>query len=843
MTTTFAQPSLVPAQFEYAPLDTLTLKLPAEISTAAKSLSVFDAAGRTYFEASLSDDSEVAFRVSGALGTHTCLLLDATQSVVGLTTFRTNCQTRIDDEGGRFSRLFDMLFDTMMLDWFGGGDKVLRINGKVYRYYVSWIRDHVHALKGMKYFDDQVKTGIELYADSQREDGMIWDKCKKMLHSDLQNYRDYEFAEGDFIRPIPGNPQRRWQRIPVENDVEYLFLEGLYYAWKACGDTQWMSGLLDNAIKAVRYATTDRYRWSEKFQLLKRGFTIDTWDFQHVDDVKRTGTTIMRVSPDKTVFGVMHGDNTGMAVGCYYLSEMLEAAGRTDEARTYRELGDTLYQRLIDLAWNGDFFTHHISEDPSFKRDIGQTDESKQVTQSNAYALNRRLPHAHCAKILRTYQQLRHEMPPSSAGEFYSCWPPFEKGFGQHKPGDYMNGGVTTICAGELAHGAFEHGFEVYGADVLTRITDWCEKLGGYLHCCLKGVMPEPPARAFTTVDLRPVANADFHGDGAEGVPGWIGGGNNDMSGLPTGPQTFADVAFDIIDPSANGRCAALILGHQERFQPKATIPVGAKAHSLYLLHAHSGSPPNGFVGTLRLVYADGSESIQYIHDNAQSRSWFMPAPNDPYSGGNQKRGPVNLRLGWQGPNRQFENVGLHVFGMNNPKPDAVIESVHLEVAQADVNWMLGALTLCDAPVYFVPSQVSYGIPDIWGAGALMYALIEGLAGIVDTGVAFDQIRLAPRWSAAGVNRAKAAAVMHASGGYVSYSYAWDSGIKALELDFASNAERTDLRLLLPEGVESGSATVNGEACEAAFERVENSTYAMLPLEGVKAWAIRFTAD
>ena len=36
--------------------------------------------------------------------------------------------------------------------------------------------------------------------------------------------------------------------------------------------------------------------------------------------------------------------------------------------------------------------------------------------------------------------------------------------------GEYMNGGISTLVAGELAKGAFDHGLEAYGADILERL-------------------------------------------------------------------------------------------------------------------------------------------------------------------------------------------------------------------------------------------------------------------------------------------------------------------------------------------------------------------------------------
>ena len=83
---------------------------------------------------------------------------------------------------------------------------------------------------------------------------------------------------------------------------------------------------------------------------------------------------------------------------------------------------------------------------------------SSQVSLSNAYALNRGISGEKCASIIKTYQRIRREMPPTSPGEFYGIYPPFERDFTQNDPGlvwEYCNGGVLTMVAGELALGAF----------------------------------------------------------------------------------------------------------------------------------------------------------------------------------------------------------------------------------------------------------------------------------------------------------------------------------------------------------------------------------------------------
>ncbi len=786
---------------------------------------VWDGEGRQY--ARLPAGRDVALRVSGSLGTHVVVHLDDEGRVLDRARFRVDCATEIADEHGRFRRLLQMLYDTLFQHWTRGYTKFLRIEGKRYKYYVSWLRDHVHALKGMKYWDDDVETGIELYADSQREDGMIWDKCKEMAHSHLQFWRDHEFAYGDFIRKIPGNPTRRWQRVPVENDVEFLFIEGLYYTWKACGDDEWMEGLLDNAVRAVHYSTSDRYRWSEKFRLLKRGYTIDTWDFQTRDDAERSGS-IMRVLPGKTEFNIFHGDNTGMAVACRYLAEMLAVAGRDREAEEFRALGLELKERLDDLSWNGEFYTHMVPENPDAERDLGETPTDRQVTLSNAYALNRRIDHEQCVAIIESYRRIREEMPESSVGEWYNCYPPFEKGF-RHGGWDYMNGGVSTICAGELAHGAFEHGYEDYAVDILRRVIELGERLGGYLPNTFKGKLPDPPRDVtFNPLDLTGAANVDPNGRGAEGVPGWTGDPENDMCNLPTGRRSFAGIDFEVIDPAENGRRAVLGISSRECYKPEETVQVGAKARTLHLLHAADG---HGLIGWMTVRYAAGGHRTQYIHTGQEMESWFMPAP-DQVQGRIRRDGPY--RIGWQGPNRKFDNVGIFVYGWENPRPDREIESITFTAAERDVVWLIAGITLSDAERYFPVSIVSYGIPDMWGAAALVYALMEGLAGIVDEGKAYERVRLSPRWAAAGVERATACAKYPASGGYVRYTYCLDREAGLLSLEMAGNGEETELELLLPDGVGVEMLTVDGgDVGEPQTFEIEGSRYLRVRLEGL----------
>jgi hypothetical protein len=121
----------------------------------------------------------------------------------------------------------------------------------------------------------------------------------------------------------------------------------------------------------------------------------------------------------------------------------------------------------------------------------------------------------------------------------------------------------------------------------------------------------------------------------------------------------------------------------------------------------------------------------------------------------------------------------------------------------------------------------------------VVYALIEGLAGIKDTGVAFDRATLAPRWEAAGIRNATACAKYEASGGYLRYRYSHAPRSKRLTLEFTGSGADFELALLLPKGHRARAVALNGQPVPFAALRVEGSTYACLAARGVGVHRLR----
>ncbi len=766
------------------------------------SVLVLDGQGDAYFSAEL--DQPAAWQVGGALGWHRAEILTEEGDEI-VVTFRVAAETSIRDHDGVFRDLLQMLHYTMVSE-FGESSSCLW-NGKIYQFFICWLRDHVHVLKGMKYFHGGLKSAIELYRDTQREDGMVFDNCYPRGLD--ENTWVVRFTEGGFYLP---SQDRRFEmkRIPVENDVEYLYVEGIYYTWKATGDEAWMEGMLDSATRALEYSVHDvDYRYSEKFGLLKRGYTIDTWDFQSEHDRNVEGD-IMRVRPGTTRFGVMHGDNTGYAAACRQLAEMLERVGREEEADRYRHRGDEILARLETVSWVGTHYRHHVREETT-GYDFG-VDEASQVSLSNAYSMNRGIGQDKMRAIAKTYQGIRNNLPVGSPGEWYTIYPPFERGFGGHSDKwQYMNASVTPIVAGELARGAFGCGEEAYAADILLRLRELGKAHGDRFQCSYTGSIPPPPSRTFAPLDLSPAANGNPRGPATEDVHGWSNS-PNDLQELPGGLQDFSGVPFEVLSEAR----AAIVA----RDGGSHWLDVEGFHSSLYLLHCMSGGTTE-VAGTLYLEYEDGTETC-YVRRGQEILSWWMPEL--PPIHGRRK-----LDIGWKGKNEVLPYVGVSV-GAFDLDPSRKLLSVGFGGTEDGAEWWVMGATLSDAPSYFPTLPISFGIPNGWGAAAVVYALVEGLAGVVDVDGAFQSVEVSPRWTASGTKEVDVCVAYPASGGYVAYQFRHDPDQKRFALTLTGSGQECRLRVLLPPGVRTASAreTTEGESLPVEVEIVGESGYATL---------------
>ena len=785
-------------------------------------LSVADGAGHEYF---LTDSTGViSFLVGGVVGTHHVCLRDHKDEILSDLSFRVSVETKIDDKQGVYRDLLQILYRTMCC-YSPGGVESIRWREANYRFFVPWILDHVHTARGMQYFTDAARGLVDLLTQVQREDGMIWSQVQPDSgHPDFFDTRD---GNRNFYTRRDG--EIRLMRQPAENHCEYNFVDCVHLVWKSSGDELWMKEHIDACLRALDYTRNSRARWSDKFGLLKRGYTIDSWDFQVEDEysVPFPIGTDMCIDEEKTKFGIFFGDNTGYARACDQAAEMLGAANRSKEAEAYEARGREIRERLNKVTWNGKFFRHRVEEDPSVKRKLG-VDEDSQVAMSNAYSLNRSISHPQALAIVETYRDLAKHLPPGSPGEWYAIYPPFGTGFGGHMgKWQYMNGGVHAHAAGELARGAFEHGREHYAADILQRLRDLGNAHGGMLHFAYTGAYePPPPAQTFTPVDLRSSANMNLRGDGPSDVPSWLlEGPENDLRNFTSGNLSFVDVPYCVTDPATNGGKAAIGVARQGGLPKQVEVPVGRAGGALYFLHTAS-TGASGIGASVTLAYEDGTDHTEYLVSGKHFTGWWFPELDRDNAG-----------IAWRGPNISSACVGLSWLCLENPHPEKVIRSLRFECALDARAYGVVAITLASAPPYRKPDPVSTGGPDNWSGGTTMAALVEGLAGVRDAegSAALRQVVLSPRWAAAGVDQVKVSICYPASKNYVSYSCAHQPSAKKFELLLTGNAENGTLRLLLPGGASSISrATIDDQVIEAQLETIEESVYATLPLDTLR---------
>ncbi|MBD3266069.1 hypothetical protein GF373_05315, partial [bacterium] len=367
-----------------------------------------------------------------------------------------NEQTSIGGSAAKYGRMLNQLRDLIT-----ARTRVTTLRGSRRRFNHYWLRDQVHVMKALKYWEQDLSSMLEFFLEQQTPSGMYWDHAMPLNHT---HSRTQIFDPKYWM--VCEEEGRLYMRLPVEADCEYLAVEGAYLVWQITGDDAWMMKWLPTLERGLRYCMNDPLRWSKKYQLVKRGYTIDTWDFQQTPpDMEAWGGGRQKVIFDideNTPMGIMHGDNSGMFAACGQLAEMYQAAGVPRKAEQWKKEAAGFRARTNETCWNGKYYAHFVEDDPL--PDYVKMDPQKSITLSNSYSINRGLPnHEMAASIIRQYKKMEDEHQGQSFAEWYCMYPPVKPHWAGYEPGNYMNGGITTIVAGELAKAAFQHGYEQYG--------------------------------------------------------------------------------------------------------------------------------------------------------------------------------------------------------------------------------------------------------------------------------------------------------------------------------------------------------------------------------------------
>jgi hypothetical protein len=804
--------------------DTITvvpLQKLAVSGTKGKTIKVFDGNGRQYFASPVL--SITPFIVGGALGRQVVRIYNNQNKATDSISFYVNAKTDIDDNG-YYKKMFGLFYNGMFAD-VKKGTFPITWNGKTYHVFVPWVLDNFQTMKGLQYFLPNGKQLIDIMRQAQRSDGMIYSFIQYMPNADYFLTRDkfsgYSKKIGDKV----------FVRQPVENHPEYLYVNTIYACWKSDGNNIWMKKNLSSAERALNYVPNDPARWSKRFGLLKRAYTIDSWDFavddEYMPDIGITNT--MMIDPVRSKFGVFFGDNTGYITACYHLAEMLENTGDSATAKKFKERGDQMSERLNKLAWNGKFFTHFIDEDSTVHRHLG-VDEKSQIAQSNAYSINRDITHAQSKAIIETYMNLKNHLPIGSPGEWYAIYPPFQKGFGGHDAiWQYMNGGVGGHVAGELARGAYANGFENYATDILKRVYELGKKYGNKISFAYTGSIPlPPPAPVYKPLDLSAYANMDLSNTNSTAIHKWMDNNKpgDDLHNLPVGVQIFDSIKFNIVDPAKNNRNAVIAVANQKDFPGSVEIPVNDTAACIYLMHTAGKPASENVAGIVKINYEDGSNYLQYIIMGKQLTYWWFPELKTDYSG-----------IAWYGKNDVSEGVGVSWCAIDNPEPDKKIKSIVLQPSQNNNIYAVLAITLSNEKHYVPVNPVSFGGPDDWAAATNMDAMIEGLAGVKNSknSEALEAPIISPKWITTKSDSVNVTVRYAASKGYVSYQYHLDKVNKQIRIVATTGGDKIRFHVLLPEQAKVFSVTINNKNISFKQSKMEQSDYVdfELPANGV----------
>lgn len=338
------------------------------------------------------------------------------------------------------------------------------IDGKILMCDKNWIRDHVHVMKAMRHWDYNLDSFLNFIIDTQREDGQFYELIKQYddRHWAMVNEDCYVMYPEDNLSLV---------RLELEADIEYLVVEGAMYLYRTTGDNAWLEKVLPKLEKGIDYVTSDAKRWDVEHGLVKRPFTIDTWDFEYDPAHDRHGARDRRVRED-SMMSIMHGDNSGVYQAMNQLAWFNRRLGREEKAKKWEARAEQLKENMFKYLWNGRFFMHQLH----LGHEGADNLERERLSLSNSYDMNRGVTNLEQSRsIIEEY--LRRKETTKCFAEWFSIDPPYEYFLGQ-TPGRYVNGAISPFTAGELAKAAFNNGYEKYGWDIISRFMKLVERDG-----------------------------------------------------------------------------------------------------------------------------------------------------------------------------------------------------------------------------------------------------------------------------------------------------------------------------------------------------------------------------
>jgi len=393
-----------------------------------------------------------------------------------------NSQTTFSPEAGKYAILLNDLKSNLYKN---ESLRKVELDGQQRQMFITWVRDHIHTMKAYKYWEKDMASYIAFFMGRQTPKGMYFDYAMSYKNENVGQLFFTNCFDNQFYFVDVEN-QNFFFRMPMEADLEYILVEGVYTNWQTTGDTAYLKQWLPTLEKGIKYEMTDPLRWSAKSLLVKRPYTIDTWDFtsQH-DSLKSVDRLLGHIdNTEKTPKGIMHGDNSGMYQACRQLADMFTAVGQPVEAKTWDLQAEIFMQRLNAVCWNGKFYSHFIPEDP-YPRHI-KSDPLSAIGLSNTYSMNRGTATPEmAASIIETYKEIGEKTKNESLAPWFGIYPFIYPHFGNYAVGEYMNGAILPLVGGELCKAAFQNGYEKYALEQLEILEKIIQKNDGRIPGCV----------------------------------------------------------------------------------------------------------------------------------------------------------------------------------------------------------------------------------------------------------------------------------------------------------------------------------------------------------------------
>jgi hypothetical protein len=439
----------------YRPLDRVALKITGRHhGDRSCRIRVCDGQLKPYYEADvkLSNNSgKLEFHAAGELGVHwVYLYFPDTEQHSRYTNFLVDCETSIETGNPDYDELYPVTRDAMKI-----GRRVFDMPKGNFTGYISgdtweidgiWLRDWIYQLPAYCWWEREMICGLDRFMEAQKPDGSMPDGIKR---------------DGS-----------TW-RMGVESDVEYIFILGVYETWKITGNDRWLKKALPHLEKALEYVQNDPNRWDREHQLVKRGHTCDTWDFDINERPEFAGEHAV----------IAACDQTGYYPAFRAMAEMCRHLGRKRRAEEFDQKAEQFHRRANDLLWNGIHYLHHIHLMPI---DHAGFDESRQLAMGNVWAITRKLAgHDQAVSIIKEYRR-RHRQT-GDAFPWWSLQPGYPDELGYYdgsycRQGGYANGGLMPWVGGELCRGCFDHGMEKYGLELYGQYIGHLRRTGNRVH-------------------------------------------------------------------------------------------------------------------------------------------------------------------------------------------------------------------------------------------------------------------------------------------------------------------------------------------------------------------------